>query len=139
LRLTVASTLFIPAIVNAQAPQQTTATYGDWTVVCGNTPGGQKSCELVHTQTIQGHPNPVGQITISRLSKTEPFKILIQIPPNVWLQTGVKFIFDDKDSGLSATLRWCAPTRCLADAALTDETIKKLHARTEPGRVEFKE
>jgi invasion protein IalB len=40
----------------AQTPQQTTATYGDWTVSCAVSPnaGGQKTCAVLQSQTISG-------------------------------------------------------------------------------------
>jgi invasion protein IalB len=125
----------------AQVPQRATVTYDDWTGSCATAPEaeGRKTCEMVQTQTIPGQSNPVGQITISRASKTGPLKIFFQVPANVWLQTGVKFIADDKEPGLVATFRWCIPARCLADFDLGEEIIKRLRARTEPGRVELKD
>jgi invasion protein IalB len=138
----VAGTLLI-AVYQAygQEPQRTAATYGDWTVSCvmAQPPEDQRSCEMVQSQTIPGQPNPVGQITLRRPAKNDPFRIFFQIPANVWLQTGVKFVSDDKESGLVATFKWCIPSRCLADADLNDAALKKLRARTDPGRVEFKD
>src|SRR5258705_11730884 len=83
--------IFGSSLGRTQEPQRTTATYDDWTVSCEKPAQREKLCEVVHTQTIQGQPNPVGQIVVRRPSKNEPFKILLQVPPNVWLQTGVKF------------------------------------------------
>jgi invasion protein IalB len=125
----------------AQVPQRTVAVYDDWLVSCVIPPEAvaQKLCEMVHSQKIPGQPDPVGQITISRGSKNEQLKIFFQVPANVWLQTGVNFIFDDKASGLLATFRWCAGARCLADADLGDGIVAKLRTQIESGRIEFKE
>ena len=127
------------ASARAQGPERTTATFGDWTVVCVQPSDGPKACELVHAQKVEGQAEPAGQITISRATKAEPFKLIIQIPPNAWFATGVRFVFDDKDPGILASLRWCLSTRCRADADLTAEALKLMRVRTEPGRVEFKE
>lgn len=94
---------------------------------------------MVQAQMNQGQPNPVGQITISRASKTEPYKIFLQVPANVWFGAGIKFVSDDNEPGLVATIRWCIPARCLADADVSDVVLKKLRTRTEPGHVEYKD
>jgi invasion protein IalB len=124
----------------AQGPQRTIATYEDWIVSCVMEPAAQKSCEMAsQPQTTPNQTNRVSQITIARPTKNGPFKIFFQVPTNVWLDTGIKFIPDDKEPGLTATFRWCIPGRCLADADLMETAIKKLRARTEPGRIEYKE
>jgi len=134
--------LFPAASTNAQvSPQRTTATYQDWMVSCvmASTPGGQKACEVVQSQTLEGQTSPVSQITINRADGGGPFKLFVQVPANVWLQAGVKLATDDKDPGLGTVFKWCIPTRCLSDADLPDAVIKKMRAQTEPGRLEFKD
>ena len=126
---------------DAQAPQRTTAVYEDWVISCAVPPGQgtPKSCEMVHSQRIQGQPNPVGQITISLPAKPGPFRIFFQVPPNVWIQGGVKFVFDANAQAIVAPFRWCVSERCLADADLPEALVTRMRARTNPGRVEFKE
>jgi invasion protein IalB len=97
------------------------------------------SCEMVLAQKIEGQTNTVGQITISRPSKKDPLKIFFQTPANVWLQTGTKFVSDEKEPALVAAFRWCLPSRCLAHAEFNDATVSKLYRQTEPGRVEYKD
>jgi invasion protein IalB len=125
----------------AQGPQRTMATYEEWTVSCtiAPEPSRQKSCEVVQQQTIPGQTNPVSQITISRSIKSGPFKISVQVPANVWLQYGVKLATDDKDLNVTAGFQWCIPARCLADSDVLEGTLKRLSARSEPGRVEYKD
>lgn len=119
----------------AQTPQRTTATYGDWIVSCvmPPNPGSKKSCAIVQPQS-----DPVSQTTISRASANEPFKLFFQVPTNVWYQGGVSFVADQSEPLLLATFRWCIPTRCLADADLTDAIINKLRAQKKPGRIVYK-
>ncbi len=137
-----AATLFASVAVHAQAPtpQRTTATYEDWTVRCetvGTPP--QKSCEMAQSATAQGQPNPITQIAIGRASKTEPVRIVFQVPVNAWLPTGVKLVYDDKEPALAATYKRCVPIGCFADVDLKDDLVRKLRARTAQGRFEFKD
>src|SRR5580700_11429028 len=79
--------LAVVASAHAQAPQRTTATYEDWTVRC-ETPAAspaQKSCEMVQTTQMQGQAAPVTQIAIGRPLKTDPLRLVIGLPVNVWL------------------------------------------------------
>ncbi len=122
----------------AQSPQKTTTTYDDWTVSCAAGAAGDKSCELVQSQYIQGQTSPVSQITISRPAKGGPLRLFLQVPPNVWLETGVRLRADDKDSGIAGTFRWCAPSRCLADTELSEATVAKLRAASTPGILSWK-
>jgi invasion protein IalB len=124
----------------AQAPQRTTATYDDWTVSCSMDAAGRKTCELVHQITInQGRVSLAAQLTISRAKLGDPFKVSLQVPSNIWIAAGVKFVFSNNEPSISTNFRWCLPARCLADANLTDAVLRKLRTTTEPGRLEFKE
>ena len=122
------------------APQRTTATYEDWTVRCETqgTPA-VKSCEMLQAVNIQGQSNPITQIAIGKATKTEPLKLVLLVPINVWLPTGVKLMIDDKDPGLAAAYKRCVPAACFADVELKDDVVKKMRARTENGRLEFKD
>lgn len=125
--------------VRAQTPQRISAIFDDWAVSCAPAAQGQKACEMLHTQTVEGQPTPVGQVTIQRASKKGPFEVVLLVPPNVWVPAGVKFVIDGKEPSVAIPLRWCTGTRCLAEARLTDDVMKKLRARREPGSVEYKE
>jgi invasion protein IalB len=133
--------LAVIASAQAQAPQRTTATYEDWTVRC-ETPAAspaQKSCEMVQTTQMQGQAAPVTQIAIGRPLKTDPLRLVIGVPVNVWLATPAKLVYDDKQPGLAAAFTRCVPQGCFADTTLSDDMIKRLRARTDAGRLEFKD
>jgi invasion protein IalB len=123
----------------AQMPQHTIATYDDWTISCTMALGREKSCELVQSQLVQGQTAPVSQITITRPTKSGPFAIFFQVPPNVWLKAGVNLSTADKDTTIAASFIWCTPTRCLAQADLSDVTIKKLNLVSDPGGLSWKD
>ncbi len=128
----------------AQTPQRTTATYDDWVVRCETIPAAppqpaRKSCEMAQATQMQGQPNPVTQIAIGRASKSEPLKLVMQVPVNLWLAPGVKLVYDEKQPGLAATFKRCVPIGCFGEIDLNDDIVKRLRARTDPGRLEFKD
>jgi invasion protein IalB len=138
----VATLLAFSSVAGAQTqnPQRTTATYDDWTVRCetrGTPP--VKACEMVQAVTAQGQTSPVAQIAIGRANKSQPIKVVFQLPINVWIQDGVRFVLDPKAPALSANFRWCVPAGCFADLDLKDDQVKRMRALTVQGRFEFKD
>jgi invasion protein IalB len=128
--------LGLSGTVYGQVPQLTTATYDDWTVRC-EMHDSVKTCEIEQTSQLQGQP--VSQIALGRPSKTAPFRIVFQVPINVWLPAGVTLVLEDKDPGISATFKRCVGNGCFADTDLGDDAIKKLRARSANGKLLFKD
>lgn len=129
------------APAQAQPPQQTTATYDDWTLRCVVQvgPPAQKVCEIVQSTHVQGQAAVLTQIAIGRQNKSLPYKMVIQVPIDVWLPTGVKILTSDKDPGLAATFKRCVPAACFADIDLRDDAVKKLRIATTGGKLQFKD
>ena len=124
-----------------QAPQRTTATYGDWTMRCEMNAGPPpvKQCEMVQTATAQGQANPIAQVAIGRANKTEPYRVVVQLPINIWIPAGIHFVYDAQAPGVTAAFKRCVPVGCFADFDLTDDLLKKVRAQTAQGRYEFKD
>jgi len=121
----------------AQAPQQTTATFEDWVLRCiGTLP--QKACEVVQFTQVQGQAGVLTQIAIGSPSKSEPLKLVVQVPIDAWLPAGVKLQVNDKDPGVIATFKRCLASACFADVEIKDDTIKKFRSATGPGKLVFK-
>jgi invasion protein IalB len=120
----------------AQVPSLTTATYGDWTVRC-EMHGTVKTCEMEQTSQVRGQT--VSQIALGRPAKGAPVRIVLQVPINVWLPTGVTLVTDDKEPGISASFKRCIGNGCIADTDLTDDVVKQLRARSENGKLLFKD
>src|SRR6185437_14510377 len=97
------------------APQQTTATYEDWTLRCVVQPGppSQKVCEIVQSTHVQGQAAVLTQIAIGGQKKA-PLKVVVQVPIDVWLPAGIKLIGGGKDPGLAAAFKRCVPQACFA-------------------------
>ena len=125
----------------AQTPQRTTASYQDWTLRCEIREGTPpvKNCELVQSTSAQGQTNPLTQIAVGRASKTEPVKMVFQVPVNILIPANLTFVFDDKDKPVVVAFRQCIPAGCFADMELSNDMVKKLRTRTAQGHFDFKD
>ncbi len=130
-----------PAV--SQTPERTTASFGDWTLRCErpSTPvGAPRICEVAQAIQVQGQQGPIAQLAIGRVQKTDPLKLTIVLPNNVTLTSGPKIAAEEKDGQLvDSVWQRCVPGGCFADVALRDDLLRRLRARSEPGRIEFRD
>jgi invasion protein IalB len=121
----------------APVPQQTTATFGDWTLRCARTAAATQSCEVV--QGISSGERAVAQIALGRLAKDQPMHMVILVPPNVALAAPptLTLAHDGDAPAVALTWRRCLPGNCMADAELSEEQIRRLRGATEAGRISF--
>jgi invasion protein IalB len=124
----------------ADAQQSTTATYEDWTVRCSTAAGPppQKFCDMEQLSHLQSKEQPFSRLAISRPEKGKPIALIVQVPVNVWLATGIRIEIGGKDARPPAPFTHCGPAGCFAKIALTDDVQKRFRAGTEPGRVVYK-
>lgn len=131
------------ALPSDPVPDQTTASYGDWTLRCNRridlTPP-RRFCEMALIVQKSGEANAQGQVTVGRVARNEPLKVTAVLPPNVAFKTGPKLVVDGKDA-LTIELAWtrCTSGACFSDASLSDEAIGKLRSRTEAGRIDYRD
>ena len=132
----------VSAAKDPNAPQSATsaATFEDWTVRCQSTPPAPKACEVaqtIATRNPQQQQSVIAEIVFGRLAKTDPMRLVIQLPPGVYLPSGASLVLDDKAQPLAAAFTRCLQT-CMAEAEVNPELITALRApKTEPGRLEF--
>lgn len=125
------------------APDQTTASYGDWTLRCNRridlTPP-RRFCEMALIVQKPGEAGAQGQVAVGRVARNEPLKVTAVLPPNVALKTAPRLVTDGKDA-LSVELAWtrCISGACFSDASLSDEAVSKLRSRTEAGRIDYRD
>lgn len=129
------------------APQQTTATFEDWTLRCtrpppapGTTPGAtppQQFCELV--QTVTSGDKTVAQIALGRAGKGQPLLMTVLAPVSVSFGRPVSLVTAKDADAATLDLPWrrCVPGGCLADAPVPDELIRRIQAWTEPARIAY--
>ena len=106
-----------PPISNV--PQSTSASYGDWVLVCQREPEPStvRLCEVSQSVQVQGQQQPIAQIAISK-SKTPPaVNLTVVLPPNITLTSGPRVSVDEKDTQV-VDLAWlrCLPGGCFASA-----------------------
>jgi invasion protein IalB len=125
---------------HALAQQSTAATYDDWVLRCVTQAGppAQKVCDMEQVTQVQGKNTPLSRVAVGRQVKGQPIKLVIQLPVNVWLPTGVKVQMNDKDPGLSGPFTYCVPAGCFAEVDINDDAMKKFRAAIEPGRIVVK-
>lgn len=124
------------AQAQSKAPQLTTATYDDWTVRC-EAHDTTSSCEMSQAMQIKGQSQPVSQIAIGRLNKTDPLKLVFQVPINVWIPDNVSLVVEEANTTIKANFTRCIPIGCFAEADLKDDMIAKLGKVSKGGRLEF--
>lgn len=124
-------------------PNATTAAFGDWVLRCARQGEGaqvQRVCEVAQTVQVQGQQGPLAQVAIGRLQKAAPLKMTVILPSNVSFPSSVSVGGDEKDrSNIDLPWRRCVPGACIADGEPAAAALQQLRARTEPGRVAFKD
>jgi invasion protein IalB len=130
-----------PPAAPTQAPQQTTATYGDWVVRCEIQvgPPQQKNCDMEQLAQVQGQTGPISRIALPLPAKGQPPRLVVQLPVNVSLTTGIKILADAKDHGLLAPFRRCVPAGCFAEIDIKDEELKRFRGEAEAGKMQYKD
>lgn len=119
-------------------PTATTATYGDWVVRCGQS-GDTQVCEVAQTIYLQGQQAPIAVVAIGRDKKTSPLRMVLQLPLNVNVATRVKIALKEGDVPIELNFENCIPTGCFAVVQPADETMRRLRAHTEAGRISYKD
>lgn len=120
----------------SSSPQMTTATYDDWTVRC-ETRDGSTNCEMSQAMQIKGQAQPVSQIAIGRLSKSEPMKVIFQVPINVWIPDNVSLVIEETATTVKSNFTRCVPVGCFTEADMKDDMIGKFSKAEKGGRLEF--
>jgi invasion protein IalB len=123
----------------AEAPQRTTASYGDWVVQCETDaqPSHQKLCEMTQGTQVQGRNLPFSRVAIAHPVKGQPVRLVVQVPVNIALATNVRIQSADADPGIVAPFARCVPNGCYADFDIKDETLKKFRTASGAGKVSF--
>lgn len=129
-----------PAVVQAPAPDRTTASFGDWVLRCDRrtdaTPS-QRVCELAQTVQRQGDAGPQAQIALGRILPSDPLRLTLLLPINVSFEKAPRLSGDQ----VSVDLTWarCLPSGCFANAPAPGDLLARLRAVKDAGRVEYRD
>jgi len=92
---------------------------------------------MVQVAQVQGNNLPFSRVTLARPEKGQAVKLVVQVPVNISFSANLRILLGGSDQGLNAPFARCVPAGCFAEFALTEETIKKLHASSGAGKVSF--
>ena len=123
-------------------PSVTTATFGDWTARCEKGSGDKAAriCEAVQTVQLPNQQVAVAQIAFGHAGATDPLKLVVVLPVDVWFPSSVKVSAGDKDpAGIELNWRRCLPVGCFAEAASSDEAARRWRGETGQGRITYKD
>ena len=122
-------------------PQNTAATYAEWTLRCTRTDDGARACDVTQQFQIQvqGQQAPFGQLLIGHVGKEAAMHVAFVVNPNVAFPSDVRLMTDEKDTQ-PVVLNWssCVPSACRADGEFKDDQLKRWKALTANGRLVFK-
>lgn len=120
------------------APQTTTATYQDWVVRCEAPADKPKVCEIAQGIQARADQGLIAQVVVGRPSKSDPVRLIVELPPGVWLPAGAVLQAGEKATPLSLTFKTC-PRACFADTELKPEQVQALKTATGGGTLTFED
>jgi invasion protein IalB len=111
----------------AVAPDRTTETFGDWSIVCAAPGGaGERACEVNTSIVLRGQTAPFARVAIVRPAKDKPVQLIALVPVNVATASPVKVGSDAAKGELTLPLRSCVPQGCVARAEATRDQLQAL-------------
>jgi invasion protein IalB len=128
-----------PPAAPSDAPQRTTATYGDWVVQCveNTSPPSEPVCDMAQVTQLQGKNLPFSRVAVGRPQKGQPVKLIVQVPVNASFRTQVHIQTGEADPGVIAPFANCTPNGCFAEFDLKEDMLKKLREATGTGKLSF--
>src|ERR1700691_4787782 len=124
-------------------PTSTSASFGDWVLRCQRVANGAETlhvCEVAQQIRAQDQQNPLAEVAIGRLKKSDPLLLTVVLPVNVTFPTAPSFSADAKDADpLDLGWRKCLPGGCFADVVLKDDVLQHWKAQSGNGRLTWKD
>ena len=138
-----------PASPPTELPDRTQATFGEWAVRCETQrPANQpvvRACEIALTMNDQ-RGQPIAQIVMGRTARTEPHRMLVQLPLEMRVDQPARLLLDPAAppaEALSLPFRLCSATRggCFGELdALAPAVLSRMRARADnQGRLDFRD
>jgi invasion protein IalB len=112
--------------VPVAAPDRTTETFGDWSIVCTASGGGERSCEVDTSIVLRGQSAPFARIAVMRPAKDRPVQLIAVVPVNIATASPAKISADGGASELSLPFRSCLPGGCVAQTEVTKDKLRTL-------------
>lgn len=120
-------------------PSSTSASYGNWIMRCqrlGDGADAERVCEVAQLIRAQDQQNPVAEVAIGRLKKTDPLYLTIVLPVNIAFPTPPSLSLNGEDvDRLNFVWLKCLPGGCYANALLTDDVVRHWKDETDARRI----
>jgi invasion protein IalB len=131
-----------PPVAAGEAPERTTAQFGDWTVQCVSraAPATGRICEMALSVQNQ-QQQLVAVLALGRLAPNQPFRLVARVPVNVSVAQAARLVAEGGEP-VAMPFRNCLATSCFAEAELRDDALlRRLRARPadQAGRVEWRD
>jgi len=111
----------------ATAPDRTTETFGDWSVVCAASGGtGERSCEVDTSIVLRGQSAPFARIVVVRPAKDQALQLITLVPVDIATASPAKISADAGKSELTLPFRSCVPGGCVAGTEVSKEQLQTL-------------
>lgn len=105
-----------PAAAASPVPETTTATYGDWVVVCVGSPAARR-CEAMTTAR-DDKGQPLAALSMGYPSVHEPVRMALRLAVNVTVAEPVTLTAGAERHVMP--FRLCIPQGCIADKVMAD-------------------
>lgn len=116
-----------PLVAPLAAPDRTTETFGDWSIVCGASGGGsERSCQVDTSIVLRGQSAPFARIAVTRPAKDKPIQLIALVPVNVTTTSPVNIGAEAGKNELNLPFRSCVPGGCVAQTEATKEQLQAL-------------
>lgn len=117
----------------AAGPDMTTERFGDWIVVCSGQPRVCESGQSIATE----NQVTVARVAVGRPSKDKPQSLVIVVPNNITIASGLKITADAAKPPISIAFKTCTANGCFATIDLTPELIKDFKSQQGAGQISF--
>ncbi len=106
----------------ASAPDQSSESYGDWTVRCVNR-DGLPPCDIVQFVTNDKTKEQLMRLSIAYSGQAERYGFQIQMPLGVIISGGVIVRLDDKENWGNLKFTRCEVSGCYIETVITADTL----------------
>ncbi|SFK99483.1 invasion associated locus B family protein [Falsiroseomonas stagni] len=122
----------------AEAPERTSAQFGDWSVNCaGRAP--TRACEMVMAVRDQGRQLGAA-LAMGRVAREAPLRLVAQLPVNIRVSQPVRLVMEGAEP-LALPFQTCNRLGCFAEIELREDAVRRLRAlpAEQAGRLEWRD
>jgi invasion protein IalB len=109
------------------APDRTTETFGEWSVVCAASgAAGERPCEVDTSIVLRGQSAPFARIAVLRPAKDQALQLIAVVPVDIATASPAKISAGAGQNELILPFRSCVPSGCVAGTEVSKEQLQAL-------------